>query len=72
MTDREAYAHLYCRYESKAEKKIEAHEAKLKQAEAAELQKPLEQRKREFWDLCKSYNCAEADIQKQWEAYLRN
>ncbi len=72
MTDREVYEIFYRRYEAKPEKQIEDYDAKVKAAEAEFLQKPLDQRKAEFWDLCRSFSCSEADIQKQWDEYLRN
>jgi hypothetical protein len=66
------YETFYLAYEPDTEKRMEEYEAKRKQVEAEFTQKTLDQRRSEFWDLCKSFGCREADIQKQWDEYLRN
>ncbi len=52
----------------------EAFDARVK-AELAENErvfaaKSLEQKKAEYWAFCRDSGCGEADIQRQWDAYL--
>lgn len=73
LTDREVYEHFYRHYEpadaaADAVAEIDRIQA---EAQAAWQAKPLDQRKKEYWDLCRSQGCKDADIQKQWDAYLR-
>lgn len=72
MTDRQVYEWLYRKYETPDNAaKIQAHEARLAQTEAEHSQKSLEQRKAEYWEMCRDFGCKEPEIQAQWEAYLR-
>lgn len=72
MTYRQVYSWLYCKYAKKdsGERTIQAWEQQQEQAEKEFAQKPLEQRKAEFWDMCRGFGCKEAEIAAQWEAYL--
>lgn len=72
MTDRDVYEHFYRRYaDPDTVGKIEAHEKQLAAVEEEFAQKPLDQRKAEFWDMCRDFGCKEADIQAQWDEYLK-
>lgn len=72
MTDREVYEHLYRRYEKKdTTAEIATWERQQAEREKAFEQKPLADRKAEFWAMCQDWNIPEADIAAQWEAYLR-
>jgi hypothetical protein len=72
MTDREVYEWLYRHYEKpdKSEK-IEEWEKQQADFDAAYVQKPLEERKAEFWAMCREWGCKEDEIAAQWEAYLK-
>ena len=72
MTDREVYEYLYLRYaKDDSAEEIAAWEKQQAAAEVAFEAKPLEQRKAEFWAMCREFDCPEDEIQGQWEAYLR-
>jgi hypothetical protein len=72
MTDREVYEWLYRRYDKPDKSaEIEAWEVKRAEVEKAHAQRPIAERKAEFWAMCQEFGCPEADIQKQWDAYLK-
>ena len=72
MTDRDVYEVFYRKYEPPDPDSLARElEDRRRAADEAHAKKPLAQRKREFWDLCKSHGCKEADTQRQWDAYLK-
>lgn len=71
MTDRDVYEHLQRRYDAPdMTAEIEAAERRQAEAEAEYMQKPLDERKAEYFELCRDFGVPEAEIERKWKRYL--
>ncbi len=61
------------RYEPqpKAEAFQQQVDAEIAENERRFAEMPLDQKRQQFWDMCRDGGCKEADIQAQWDAYLK-
>ena len=72
MTDREVFEHLYRAYaDPDPADKIKAIEEAQRQAESEYMKRTLDQRKTDYYEMCRRYGFKDVQIDAKWQKYLK-
>ncbi len=76
LTDRQAIEWYIKRYPPDEDKQAakefdETVQAEIARREREDEKKSLDQKKAEYWGMCRDAGCREKDIQAMWEQYLK-
>jgi len=72
MTDKEVYEVFYQAYEKPdVQDKLAQIEQRQASYEKAYMEKPLEDRRRDYYAMCREYKIPEKEIDAKWDKYLR-